>query len=109
MALTPQKRRVDGSIAADLLCPGPPLLKEQLELGPAATYGRADERGLALLGNGDECVAWRPRGDGGGAHRVLKLGLDLAADERPLLITLGRPRGSNASPRSMKAPAPSTP
>lgn len=89
MALTPQKRRVDGSIAADLLCPGPPLLKEQLELGPAATYGRADERGLALLGNGDECVAWRPRGDGGGAHRVLKLGLDLAADERPLLITLG--------------------
>ena len=66
--MTPQKRRVDGSLVADELCPSPPLLKEQLALGPAATYGLADARGLALLGAGDECVAWRPRGDGGGAR-----------------------------------------
>ena len=74
---------------ADELCPSPPLLKEQLSLGPAATYGLADARGLALLGSGDEAVAWRPRGDGGGAHRILQLGLNLAADERPLISALG--------------------
>ena len=44
--MTPQKRRVDGSLVADELCPSPPLLKEQLALGPAA---RASDNPLAPL------------------------------------------------------------
>ena len=88
--MTPQKRRVDGSLVADELCLSPTAAAEQLSLGPRRDLrprGRARPR---AIGFGRRVRRLAPAGDGGGgAHRILQLGLNLAADEKPLISALG--------------------